>query len=94
MKKPPHCKGCREWDKKDQDLSCHLIYENLDKNIVYPMRCDKCGRVEKTCWMAILPDGWRFCYKLEGIACGGCCEKWDQVLFDDKNYEVLERIEW
>lgn len=86
MNIPKLCEGCKEWIEE-----C-LHYPH--KEIVYALRCDKCGSVEDTCWKAILPDSWSFCCKLQGIICGECYDRWKQVLFDEKNYEELEKRKW
>lgn len=47
--------------------------------------------------MAILPDGWRISAPMDrekGLLCRACDEKYHEVFFDEKTYDVLERIEW
>jgi hypothetical protein len=101
--RPSHCQGCSEWKKE-----CGEVCEKRSADdIIYGVECGICGNKRKTCWKAILPDGWTFNRrewspspnpngKVEenALLCSDCVSKYYDILFDEVGYAMLERTSW
>lgn len=94
VKRPSHCQRCSHWEAECKHIS--------DPSMIYSEECGRCSDKSKTCWMAILPDGWTFnrisSRRAEGeenpLLCSDCVSKYYDVFFDEQGYDVLEGVKW
>jgi hypothetical protein len=95
--RPSHCQGCSYWEKECKRIS--------DPDMFYGVECGICGNKRKTCWMAILPDGWSFNRREwspssnvrveeNALLCSDCVSKYYGIIFDEQGYDILEWVEW
>jgi len=96
--RPSHCEGCSHWKKE-----CREVCEKHSADdIIYGVECGRCGNRRKTCWVAILPDGWTFNKMANRMAeedenallCSDCVSKYYDVFFDERGYYILEVVKW
>lgn len=92
--RPSHCDGCSKWEEE-----CKRVCEKESPDsLFYGVECGRCNNKRKTCWMAILPDGWLFNTRAEdgenSLLCTDCVGKYHDMVFDDWGYNILEFTSW